>query len=819
MAALIRQKLHKIKKVPADSGARAELKGIRDMRTLVTQLLAHEQDHSLLTDFIVQKLSERTTKKAIKLRYENPGLSTLVVLQKMEDLCMKDSTIEKLTSEATKSQKKENIRYAIELADSDGESDEEAGAVEPQLTALSPTSHSQSIPFVKISPMKEQCSLCGKHSSGQEDRCRSFPNPEERAARARQLRLCFRCLVGGSNHNFRQCQALRSHCSGKHHKALCKRMTFKREHKAGEAVRVHTEDQEGVEDDDYEDYCDEMIKDLEMDRTRDRIYQVLVTHDIMKLERIPSSKLMTFQGYLVHPTTGVEHSVNIMLDPGASVSLVSERAACILGLRAIGEAETAFSGVGGRTSEFRPHKIFIFKVKSSVKDSTSLQILAYEHADPLTGPERVFEFSSRDRHFIQKNRLDSALLMDSDRPPDVLVGLDESLECLSTGQKPVILPSGMKLLPSSLGYIRAGAIKGKIKDTVQCLLPEMIRMMHETERWDPSQVVSKRRRLPSGTMNCDLVNQVTRAEEARTKLIMENLARFLSADLSHCELERDLTDEEVRSHFKNTLTFEEGKGYTVRWARKPGIENLPSNLHIAFQRLLRHRSLCNQSVRTAIQDAVNDLLNREFIEIIQPHEIDREQVSTLLIQFRARPTVVCADVEKAFHTVKLDKRDRDLCRFLWFKEGEVITADNPYDDSIMHYRFVVVPFGVVQSPFLLNAVIAYHMEKKVEELTKQNRHEDGSLDQETTRVIQLCRDILQNLYVDNVAFGSPDSRNLEKDMRTAKALFKEMGISDNYELLTPTPTEASLWPIVQEEKKGSSRFSEFRGIPTRTHSN
>uniref|UniRef100_T1II65 Peptidase A2 domain-containing protein n=1 Tax=Strigamia maritima TaxID=126957 RepID=T1II65_STRMM len=516
-------------------------------------------------------------------------------------------------------------------------------------------------------------------------------------------------------------------------------------------------------------------EEMEAEQTREVGENTLVAHDIMgvsnitplpHVERIPSSKLMTCQGYLIHPDTGIDHPVNIMLDPGASVSLISERAACILGLRASGAAETAFSGVGGKTSEFKLHKIYTFKVKSSIKDSGSIQIMAYEHSDPLTGPEREFELSSKDRQYIKKHRLESGLLVDSDRPPDVLIGLDESLDCMSTGQKPIILPSGMKLQPTIFGFIRSGAVKVKsATDSMQCLLPETIRMMHETSPWDPHSVVSKRRRIPSGTMNCDLVNQVARTEDARNKLTMENLSRFLSADLAHTELERDLSDEEVRQHFKETVQYEEGKGYTVRWARKPGIENLPSNLHIAFQRLLHHKALWNQSVRSTVQEA-----------------------------FRARPRVAVGDVEKAFHTVKLNHKDRDLCRFLWFKEGAPTSADNPYHENIIHIRFVVVPFGVNQSPFLLNSVIAHHMEKKVEELKSRRRQADGSFDEETTRIIQLCRDIMRNLYVDNVCFGTSETSNLSKDMVTAKALFKEMEMNLRQFLTSDPATNRTIPP-------------------------
>ena len=36
------------------------------------------------------------------------------------------------------------------------------------------------------------------------------------------------------------------------------------------------------------------------------------------------------------------------------------------------------------------------------------------------------------------------------------------------------------------------------------------------------------------------------------------------------------------------------------------------------------------------------------------------------IRFRRHPIIVMADIEKAFHMIKIEKSDRDVLRFLWF---------------------------------------------------------------------------------------------------------------------------------------------------------
>jgi hypothetical protein len=75
----------------------------------------------------------------------------------------------------------------------------------------------------------------------------------------------------------------------------------------------------------------------------------------------------------------------------------------------------------------------------------------------------------------------------------------------------------------------------------------------------------------------------------------------------------------------------------------------------------------------------------------------------LLIRFRTHAIGLVADVEKAFHHIKLHESDRDYFRWLWLSDPK-----NP-DSPFVIYRFTVVPFGAKSSPFILNCVIKTHL--------------------------------------------------------------------------------------------------------------
>lgn len=74
--------------------------------------------------------------------------------------------------------------------------------------------------------------------------------------------------------------------------------------------------------------------------------------------------------------------------------------------------------------------------------------------------------------------------------------------------------------------------------------------------------------------------------------------------------------------------------------------------------------------------------------------------------FVQKSVVLLADVEKAFLQLQLFPADRDVTRFLWLKEPQKGFSK----DNIKHYRFKRVPYGIVSSPFLLNATIRHHLQ-------------------------------------------------------------------------------------------------------------
>ena len=80
----------------------------------------------------------------------------------------------------------------------------------------------------------------------------------------------------------------------------------------------------------------------------------------------------------------------------------------------------------------------------------------------------------------------------------------------------------------------------------------------------------------------------------------------------------------------------------------------------------------------------------------------------ILLRFRQFSCAISADDKKAFLQIEVDSSDRDVLRYLWYKEtlDEALPLCKPTS-----YRMKRLPFGLSVSPFILCAVIKTHLKE------------------------------------------------------------------------------------------------------------
>ncbi|XP_006813576.1 uncharacterized protein LOC102802412 [Saccoglossus kowalevskii] len=101
-------------------------------------------------------------------------------------------------------------------------------------------------------------------------------------------------------------------------------------------------------------------------------------------------------------------------------------------------------------------------------------------------------------------------------------------------------------------------------------------------------------------------------------------------------------------------------------------------------------------------------------------------LTAILMRFRANPVALFSDIEKAFLQIRLAEDDKQYTKFLWLFDPTDINS------PFVTYQFTSVLFGAMCSPFILNAAIKTLM-------NNHNNNDSASV-----------RDLQHNIYVDDV---------------------------------------------------------------------
>ena len=409
--------------------------------------------------------------------------------------------------------------------------------------------------------------------------------------------------------------------------------------------------------------------------------------------------------------------------------------------------------------------VVCFKVK--LKDGTYMTI-SVNVLNQITGSIQRSPLVQKDLEFLKAipaERMADCLPDTLENTTiDLLIGSDYFWDII--GNDKVTLPSGMFLIPSKFGYI----VSGKFPDNKQCL--------------------------------CNLVHTLfVTAEVGQVTHGLENLWRLETIGIKDPMVVE--TDEEALRKFNETIQFKDGR-YQVAWPWKNEDVCLPENFNLAMGRL---RSLIyrlksdatlvekyNHIIQQQLQDGVIEVVDKSVVSDTSKHYLPHHPVITpskattkvrivydasakgkvgdsslneclyrgpvilpdlcgVLLRFRLYYIVILADIEKAFLQLGIQSGDRDVTRFLWFKDIATLEVS---DSNVIMFRFCRVPFGLICSPFLLAATIKYHLQKEESPLATH---------------------IQNNIYVDNVLIGVKSVKEAYRAYQEAKIIFERASMN------------------------------------------
>ena len=184
-----------------------------------------------------------------------------------------------------------------------------------------------------------------------------------------------------------------------------------------------------------------------------------------------------------------------------------------------------------------------------------------------------------------------------------------------------------------------------------------------------------------------------------------------------------IMNEQLSKGIIEAVDLPVGKGGNFEQSHRASVHYLPHHAVVRQDKqTTKVRIVYDGSARSAANSfSLNDCL------MTGPNLIPK--LFNILVRFRWNLVALTADIEKAFLMIGIHSNDRDVLRFLWFKEPY-----NP-DSEVTHFRFTRLVFGLRPSPAILSSVISHH-------LTKYNE-----------KYPELVKSIESSLYVDDLIAG------------------------------------------------------------------
>lgn len=577
------------------------------------------------------------------------------------------------------------------------------------LGAESSNNKNNSIPtaagLVNFKPNKRSCVFCeGNHSSDACFKAQKMEFEEKRIILNRR-NCCFSCLKSG--HVSRKCKTMLKCiiCEGKHVPVMCPRTN-----------RQQTPNEGG---------------NVENSLSNVNCSQVFL-----------QTLMVTIRGE--H-----EKQVRVLMDPGSQRSYIRKDTARCMGYEPIGD-ETLIHGLfGGKVTNPKPHLCYKVRLKSlDEKYACNFEALDEEN---ICSHVPVIQPGPWLTETIEKG----IKLFDQDKPVEVLVGADVYGKLL-TGRRE-ILQCGLVALETYLGWIVTGKIMGPKSSNSMTALSMFAHTESVSKLWeldaigiqDPGERKNKEEREQA--TQTYFLDTVKVNEEGRYEVRLPWIE-------GHPPVPRNFNLGKRRmEHTLKKLEDNGSKaiydGILKEWTQEGIIEEVPVSQWDEGH-YLPHRPIFKENSTTRVRP-VFDASSRErgypsLNQCLEKGINLIEIIPTLLLRFRLYQIGVIADIRKAFLQISLCEEDRDFLRFLWVDmEGEMKI-----------FRHARVVFGVTSSPFLLGAVIDFHLKC----------FESRGDEMYSTATIKKLR---KSFYVDNCVTSLQSAADLHCFQEEATKIFRQ----------------------------------------------
>ena len=574
----------------------------------------------------------------------------------------------------------------------------------------------------------QTCVFCkGPHTANQ---C-TTTDCHQRLEIVKQNSLCFNCL---GKHKVSSCPSKhrRRKCQRKHHSSLCTEATPPKK-------AEHTE-------------ITPSTKAISVTNTtpvtQEGSFSTVVSQPVTTTSlHVASNQTCLLKTAVATISVGDAYvEANILFDEGSQRSFLAKGLADCLQVQPHDTIELSLSTFGSGTSRTDKFDVATINLQTISGQMIPLTVLIVPTiAAPINA---VDQRSITNLPYLNSLRLAHPLSSTEQFSINLLIGADQYWKIV---EDHVIRGNGPTAVGSKLGYLLSGPLdtsaQGKTITNIFHISAQSVSAPDLEQFWNVESVgITSKDESKNSFLDTYITNNVERLSDGSycTRFPWKDNHLPLPTKFSTCahrtrSLARKLAlNPSLLTKYNDILADQEHRGF---------IERVEDPANTTKCHYIPHHAIRKDSPTTPVrivydcschqarnQPSLNDCLLSG-----QPQLND---LCCIILRFRLHPVGICTDIEKAFLHVQLHADDRDYTRFLWLHDPH-----NP-DSEFITYRFRVVLFGAVCSPFMLNAALHHHLAQ----------HNSPT-----------AQRMLTNLYVDNVVSGcSSESEAVSyyKDART-----------------------------------------------------
>ncbi|XP_011858695.1 PREDICTED: uncharacterized protein LOC105556222 [Vollenhovia emeryi] len=456
-----------------------------------------------------------------------------------------------------------------------------------------------------------------------------------------------------------------------------------------------------------------------------------------------------------------EKIVRVFFDSGSTRSYVCKDLVHDMKYEPIGALRLKQSLFGNMSSEIKDHKKYLVHLRS-LDGNYACNFKAYDE-------EKICAEVPLWDELPRMNELKELDIQLTDGPGEsvhaqpikILIGADIAGK-LMTGRTQQ-LKCGLTAIETHLGWTLMGETPNASSERLAVQTTSMLqRETCISDLWNldvidiKDPVVEKARRDHDDQVRKWFVETITTNEEGRYSVCLPWIQ-------SHPALpsNRDLAEKRLvttAKKLKATRMYTAYNRIFNEWREEGIIELVPINEIETRGHYLPHRGVVKEGSSTPFRPvfdaSAKDKDSPSLNECLETGPNLIELITSLLLRFRKRKFGITADIRKAFLQISLSRNDRDFLRFLW------------YDDygKINVYRHTRVVFGATCSPFILGAVIDFHLKNLLSDEKRKVCMTDA-----TGNIPQL----MESFYVDNCVTSVDTMEEVNGFMSDARYAMRE----------------------------------------------